>query len=300
MLPETDWLKDLWGLVVTIVDGPDLCSSLFLLLILFLVGGKVIEHTPHLVPWGKRLALAVFLLYVGLRLVTDAPGSADELAWFCLRGLLAAGFACAVCWIMLPVIAVLWTYTIGRLIRFLQNACEQANRTAAQRRADLEREEARLRAEVEWERIRPERERTRIEAERNAKAEADRKSADQRRREAIRLECELLYDRHAAPLHDAFPRQRFETYLTQALADSLSPELIEQRAEKLRHLIQDLVEQAAPRRQKFSDIQAISAHFEARRQELDTLPYDDEAKASLRAIINMQESTSIQELLKSP
>ncbi len=67
------------SLIGQIIEEGDLCSSLFLLLILFLVGGRVIEHTPHLIPWGKRAALIVFLLYVGLRLATDTPATVDKL-----------------------------------------------------------------------------------------------------------------------------------------------------------------------------------------------------------------------------
>ena len=127
------------------------------------------------------------------------------------------------------------------------------------------------------------------------------KQADaQRRRDDARLRCLMLYDQHSTALEGRFPRERLHEYFEQYMADSLEPEVVEERAQTLGSLIDECLAQEKPRqRNEFQSLAELAAFFQTQREETTQLPYDDEVKESLLTNINIQEEQTIRRFLSS-
>jgi hypothetical protein len=240
----------------------------------------------------------VFGVYVVYGIANDGIADAGMLIARILRGGVAAAISVGVAWLVLPAVAAVTSYGSGAASeRAARRQRRREAKDAARRQRELQAEERRRQQELAS--TAPAREQQRLAAETTARQEATRRADEQRRREAVRLECQLLYDRHAVTLRKLFPRERLEHHLTQWLGDNRPADLVEQHAEKLRELMQELVSQSAGPRAKFNNLHDIAEHFGARRAEVDLLPFDEETKSTLRCAINTQETAAMQEFFRT-
>jgi len=259
-------------------DGGTLCC---LIAILAFVGSKMTEGSEATRRWGWRLAAAAFVgyaIYAGYAQQID-----DVSGWLhaVLRGLLAAGLALGISWILFPMIAFPFrcVRALAQSMAFHWKATAYKRNTAHQ----VSHEEA-----------------LREQAERNEQAnrEASRRANDSRRREDARMRCFMLHDRHSAALADRFPRERLREYLDRYLADATSPEIVEERGRALIALIEEWVAQDEARKEMtFQSLEELAGFFQKQRDELARLSYDEEIRESLMTNINVQEEHAIRRFL---
>lgn len=281
---------------LNLIENGDICSSVFLLLVLAWIGAIVARSRPESAPWGRRCALGVLLTYVAFRICTFSPTAPDELLWILLRGMLAAAFAASLTWILLPVGMTMWSFTGRRLISLSRAASKTERQRLHDQQVAEQRRREQLARELELMRAAPERERHQREAEALAGVERERVESANRRREEAQLRCELIYERHARQLTGSFPRDRFEQFVERFMGEPVPPELVEQREQLLKEMIVDsLGTNPAP---KFSSMTELAAFFAARRKEIEELPHDEDAKDAYRIQLNKQEDEALRKLLK--
>lgn len=142
----------------------------------------------------------------------------------------------------------------------------------------------------------PEKSAEEIQRETEAREQIEQKhKTDQQQRDEARLHCLLLYDEHAHNLTNRFPRERLMEYFQQYLADSFSVELVEQRAERLKEMIESSLHSKGRNRQKFSSFIDITNYFQEQRKEIELLDYDDSVKQSFLTSLNLQEDRAVRE-----
>src|SRR5207249_3925444 len=98
---------------------------------------------------GLRLAAVAFVAFCIYGYLRLKPTDAQGLLWIAVRGLLAAGLALGVAWILLPIIAFASRSILGSLLEKASYVADAARRSAAERRAKEQEEERRRRADEE-------------------------------------------------------------------------------------------------------------------------------------------------------
>ena len=289
-----EFMNPSWFL--NIIEDGDFCSLLCLLLCLSVIGRRTIHSWPALATWSRRVGLATLFAYACFRGMTQCPTTPDQLLEILLRGLLGAAFATNLSWIVLPVCAEVWSITGGCLLTAARNASQ-----AAQKR-HLERKIAEQRRQIQQviprmpEQPTPDQIQEQDRANALARIESELAETASRVREEARLRCELLYERHARQLSGSFPRERFVQFVERYMGEGTSPDLVEQRELLLKEMILDSLGTAtAP---KFATMTELAAFFEARRQEIENLPHDEEIKDTYRTQLNRQEDEALRKFLR--
>jgi len=285
-----------------IVHSGSLCALFLPVLLAIFVGHQIVDRHPRARAVGHALAWCALVAIALAECVIVPITDGGTLLEIMVRSLLGAGLMLGGAWILLPAIlgvcdsidsAIHWF--IRRIIRPLVNAILWIPRWIwtwpARRRAAAQR--------LEFAKIaNQERERNRVRETREAEIGRQR-SVDQRRREFVRLQCQLLYDRHAKAISSVFPRKRFEAYIQTYFSDKDEASLIEERAELLKRMIEEFAASAPTAiRKSFGSLPELVAAFEARRAEVMAIPCDEEMKESLIAHLATQEDQALQEFLK--
>jgi hypothetical protein len=117
---------------------------------------------------------------------------------------------------------------------------------------------------------------------REAEERGKQDTEDQRRREAARASCELLYKLHAPEIQGRFPRAAFDEFVRTYMTDQHDPGLVEDRAEQLKGIIEQHRQRIEPPRKKLT-LGQLAEWFVREKQQIESLPLDDEDKASLLA-----------------
>lgn len=263
---------------LNMIEDGDLCSSLFLLLVLYWIGGHVVNSRPELARWGWRGAVGVLVTYVAFRVFTDAPTTSDEMLWILLRGLLAAAFMTALTWILLPVCIAMWSATGGRFLAAARDSSRAAQKRVHEQQVAEQRRQEQLARTREFERSAPERERQQREAEARARVERDAAETASQRRENARSRVELFFSVNAPEVRNRFTREMLDDYLKRYMGDEKQPEVVEERAEALIGIIrQHLDKVVSPiRRMSFDEILAVFENRKLKIQESSLDPRDKE------------------------
>lgn len=123
------------------------------------------------------------------------------------------------------------------------------------------------------------------EINRKRRSEAQAKQRDEQRlREEARLECELLYARHASEIGGRFPRTDFEQFIAKYMRDDLTPADVQQRGRQLQMIIQQHVEKIAPP-PKFQSLEDLAGWFAEQRRQLEAVA-DDRMRQALLVQLN--------------
>ena len=267
----------------------DFCTLLLPTCVMVYVGQLCVKNSPQAETWGKRIASFAFLLILGMELLEGGFSDPMTIAGTTFSALMFAGMVLGLSWTLLPLPLYLFQKTIGGGF----DCFTQWQRKRKQQR-DVKREEKeRLKQErikdEEWKRNAPERERQQQEREQIASNKAN----DQRRREEVRLRCQLLYDQHALELRESFPLQRLESYFSQYLSDQHSAEMVEQRGVLLQEMIGQSLGTDLSGQSEFNSIQEIAIYFREQRTEVESLEYDIITRQAIQAAISTQEDELI-------
>lgn len=307
-----------------------LCPLITLIGILFLVGKKMVQEKPALHRAGLCVAAIFFVATWLLQLVdpratvgrdhifsrhtdtddfgglvkppahswdgnavpwrADAPGAV--MAAFTALGV--GGVALGAAWIVLSMLAFMWSVTFGALLQKSQDACRTLHAKGQEWRSARAQEAERRRAQREYERMAPQRERERREAE-----EKERQTAEaQRRRQQARVGCELLYELYGADVGTRFPREAFEGFLEKHLSDAHAPEYVEEQGRKLQEVILKHGEKCGSAGK--DDIMAVTEEHERRRKKIEASDIDGEVKKTILLLLNEQFFDRIQRFAEVP
>lgn len=258
-------------IVLRMVDAGDFCSLVLLIVILNAVGAKMAGSRPDLRAWSIRVCAGAFVAYCIYGYLRLHPETADDWIGITLRGLLAAGLVHGVVSIGFAVCGFLAQHLVAPLVAKLRlRASETRSCRTDQRRSDT----AQL-SPVQQEAVRRERER----AEARAIAEQQQKAADDLRRQAARLHCELLWAAYAPAIQSQFSRDDLRGFFDRYMTDTQTVEFVEQSAAALKTTFETLYRNADPSRQ-FGSIQEVIERFAEAERSLAAEPFDDSRMAT--------------------
>ena len=123
------------------------------------------------------------------------------------------------------------------------------------------------------------------------------RAEEQRRREDVRLSCQLMYDQYAALLNKVFPPERLDAYFRQYLSDSHRAAMVEKRGVLLKEMIVQLIEPKEEKQLGFQSLQEISLYFQEKRLEFHQLNYDAATLQTLLSSLSLQEEATIRSFI---
>jgi len=223
---------------------------------------------------ARRLAGATIVLYAALGIHAWGLSSARDLLVILIRALLAAGVVFGTSTIILAVVH----QVVGDPLTAIASKYRQW--TAEYRRRSAEGHAPHQTAETE----------------RHEPEERERQQAgDLAKCEDHRLECELLYSRHAAQLQGVLPPERFGALLDSYLSGQNDPQLVRKRTSMIKQMLTDQVSAVkTPDRARFESLQELAEHFATLRREAQQLPYDEDTRDSVLTALNKQEDAAIE------
>ena len=201
-----DILHALPSLLQAVVEGPDLCSSVCLLAILYFLANGMAAAQPAVVVPAIRIGIGATVTYIALVFWRSPPSQSFELLVAILRGLITGGLFCTGSCIVIPIIGFAWSHTFGGVFRWLRrmiSGCQRWVRDVCRQQTalfnDFRRRERQQPITTE-ERERREREAA-LHRERTARAAAEqtertrleeqKRLTDHKRREDARLRVYL-------------------------------------------------------------------------------------------------------------
>ncbi len=290
--------------MITLFLEPQLdLPTIAIALLLIRIGEVAVHNRGDLDRLSHQLSWAHGGLTGVLLVIRTEPASAADLLWILLRSVLASRICLGAWAIVLFLGSELWSATIGRVFEAIRDAklkstlrrLQEGNARMSQILAEQERRQQRETA-LEWQRTAPERERQRLEAEARTRSERGAAEQAERRREEARLRSELLYQQHARQLGASFPRKRLDQFIERYLGDDATPDEVEQRERMLKQMMLDSLGTSTP--VKFTAMSELAAYYQARREEIDRLPHDEEVKDTYRIQLNKQEDEALRRMLK--
>jgi hypothetical protein len=249
-------------------------SLVFLAVVLGFLGegvvrltGRMRERKQSVRAWAAGLGIASGLIAC-LGTISGAKAKdADDLLSGIFTGGAVGVFACMAWYFAVAVLTFGYQHFFAPPFRLLGRI-----RSRASERRERRREERRhLRQQRDYERGAPQRQRL----------AADQATA-QRRRENARASCELLYKLCAPEIRDRFPRPAFDEFVRTYMTDQHDPGLVEERAEQLKGIIEQHRQRIDPPRKKLT-LGQLAEWFVREKQQIESLPLDEEDKASLLA-----------------
>ena len=135
--------------VLELINNPDPCSTVLLIVLLTGIGSKMIESCPDLRAWGYRVAAVALVVYGVYGVMTFHPTTADQLVGIVLRGLIAFGVVLGLFWIVFAIQGFIYQHTFKRLRDTMHESAERRAREREEEKRRLERLEADRRAEDE-------------------------------------------------------------------------------------------------------------------------------------------------------
>ncbi|MCA9076494.1 MAG: hypothetical protein KDA93_15825 [Planctomycetaceae bacterium] len=278
----------------------DFCGTLLPLLLLAIVGQQTIKGHPRLERLSFLLGWVALLLFLGAGLLIRPQPDGSDLLIVLISGLVFAGFLVTVCWLVLPLLAIIIEVTLIEPWRSFRRLLHQAKFAWQRHRSDrrLRRQQERLQRQEE--RTRPQRERQARLERQVQETQAQRQQRDQTVRDQLRYRLQLTYDQHRTELADKLPSDQFATYFENFLTNRLSPDEYARRANQLEQMLVDqLGSPARRRRPKFESIDQVIAHFEAEKERIRQIPtLDEDSRETLLIVIDDAQDLAIQELLR--
>jgi len=275
-----------------LVREPDPCPAVVLAVLLYFLGGLMVQGRPRVYAWGARLAALVFLAYAAYSIASFSPATAGDYLLIALRALLASALALGCGWMLLSLVVFVYDHSLGPLLWHVRIFRERTRIRAAQRRLEREEAEAYWREQQAYEREAPQRARQQQEAQRRANEEA----AAQKRRDDARSQCVLLYSLYAPEIGKRMPQSVLDNFIGAYLGDNRSPEEVEQRARLLQETIHQHRERVEPP-PKFKTLEDIVRWFEEQKRQINALP-DDRLRQTLLARLKARYTELTTQLLE--
>lgn len=265
--------------LLSLLEEADFCLLSFLVGSLLMVSMVMIGRQPALKEWGQYFAAAVFLFY-GVRGIFQF-GLSDALSLIALlsRSLLAAGFGLGVAWIALSVITCL--IQTGQTLRAWKRKC-----ASPQAQPQLTGAEVPVAQPVD------------VGSSSKVADDARRLQAEQRRRDQIRADCNLLYQKHALDIEERFPKTEFDAFMSTYMSDAETPTVIRKRAKQLAELIESHCEKTQPT-ESFSDLETLAHWFNEQKSLIESMQLDDSHKHDFLVSLNERHAELTSRLLEN-
>jgi len=254
------------GILDTFLSA-DVTTQVIIVVALLWVGQKATQHSPRLRKAGQQVASAVFVGDVLWSVGRNGMELSDDPLTVLLHAGIVALFALLVSWAVLPVAASIADLGVASPARHFRRALARWQ-SGRQRRKERR---AQQQSEAEWQRRQPERElaaRQQQEEERNHQIES-------RRREQLRFDVRLFYDRYRSELQAVFPQDTFDSYFASFLTDSTPLDVFEQRAEQLKDMIRDRLQLGVQEQRRFENPEEVIQYFAEQQRRLTALVTDD-------------------------
>ena len=254
------------------------------------IGQFCVKSSSTADTWGKRIASVIFLFLLGSELLTGEFSDPMSIAGMAVSTLLKAGMVLGLSWMILPVPLFLYEQTVWEGWGYLDRKRQEYQRQEKQQQEEQERLEQQRLRDDEWKQNAPIRERQQQEKEQRRLKQIK----EQHLREEVRLRCQLLYDYHAHEVQEKLSPERLEDYFCQYLSDDYPAEMVEQRGELLKEMIEQSLEPDTSDQLEFNSIQEIAFYFKKQREEIEQLEYDDITRQTIQAALSTHEDSLIQ------
>jgi hypothetical protein len=260
--------------------------------LLYVMGCLAAQGNERALRWSLRAGGAALLAHAGLMWIDDPPTDAHDVVRILFRGLVTAALMTASGWTLFAFGLFIYERLAAEPWERMRQWIERRRQAGLAAEQSLLAERARLVAEEQRQCAAPERDRERQRTEERAL----QAQADQRRREAARLDCELHYAFHASEIARRFSATDFERFVRQYLSDAFPAAEVERRAGQLRETIARHVEQLQPR-PKVRNLLELSAWHAARQTEAQGVA-DERLRRVLLAQLNERYSEMATALLE--
>lgn len=120
-------------------------------------------------------------------------------------------------------------------------------------------------------------------------------SETQKRRDNARFACQMIYDRHRTTLASKFMPQQLQDYFAEFLTDDHDVRQVEDRAQRLKELLLELIEDSGGNR-KFKSLADVCEFYRQEREAIDALDLPEDIKDSLRADLAREEARAMREV----
>lgn len=260
-------------------------------LILYHLGKAITQRDVKMHLWGFRVGVLAFVAWYLREFLVHGVQGSEQFLCTGLRGLLVMLYATSTAWIAIAIASGLVNEVFGGLRTRLVGLADGlfgSLRHKKQRTQYVPPPPPDPVAE------RRERERQAEQLEHQEKM-----NAAKRQRANIRYDLELLYDRYRAELADKISSDRFEAYFKTHLTENLSPEVYEQRAEKLKSMIRDRLNiRSKPSKPEFESLDEVIEHYRDRKQRLAYLGLDEDELETLRLTLDDMQDRDLREFLE--
>jgi len=118
---------------------------------------------------------------------------------------------------------------------------------------------------------------------------------NQKRREDAKFACRMIYDRHRTTLTNKFTPEQLQDYFAEFLTDEHDVRQVEDRAERLKELLLELIDGDGGNR-RFKSLADVCEFYRQERAAIDTLDLPDDVKDSLRADLAREEARTMREV----
>jgi len=259
------------------------------------VGLAASVHHPKIFQMGKWLGGLSFLAYVAAGIAFDGYDPLDHLYIYAAEG--GALSAIVIGASRLTASVALWTWNIIMVVpRSISAKIATSRRHAAEK---VRREQEAFDRAREYQReqqVREQRQRLAEEQERQRQEAARQFAIDERRRMDARAECELCYSRHLKEIAKRFPKPLFDAFMRSYMNSDQPVEAVERRAKELQRIVQFHRDAAKPPK-KFYTMRELTTWFMQEKEQLDSLPIDDELREEQLIALNVRYSELAQTML---
>lgn len=283
------------GQLLALFDHGELFCLLIGGMILLIVAKRVVGDRPRVRIWGLRVGVLSFVAWYVRDIRSHGLWGAEQVVVTGLRGLLVLLYVTCTSWLLISIAACVMNDVIGashaRLHARWRHLINWLNRAFSKRLANpisgSERPESDPKDRLDRE-------------EAASKVAEARKLAKQQqlRRDELRYELQLLYDRHRVELSESIPKERFDAYFEAHLTDTLEPDVYATRAEQLKEVIRERAGVLKRTKQPvFESIEDVIEHYRAKKQRLRLLDLDDDTLETLEVTLDDIQDREVRKLL---
>ncbi|MBI1312133.1 hypothetical protein GC176_12650 [bacterium] len=261
------------------------------LLVELLVAGALGHGLCHVTQRMKRLQPCLFRAsawlggITGLLIAFSPSVSGDfTLAGVALTGLFTGALATCGWYLAVAVLAFVWQHVVTTPFRWLG----RLNAARVRRRNQCNTSRAAVWNENQ--------QADHLREQEQAKRDSERRQRDeQKRRDDSRFDCQMHYDRLAASLRDQFSPARLQEYFDRYMSDGSSADEVEDRAAKLRDMLDELSGGGTDRSRNGATLESVRQEFQTRRQEIQSAGFDEKTEASMLSSLAREEERAIRE-----
>lgn len=261
-------------------------------LLLIFVGSKASMHFPQVDSWALKLGLLAFIAWWIRDLILYGIWGAEQFAGTTLRAILVMMYAVAITQLLGSVVSAGWSLIVTRYIRSFVDGVRRWLRPS--KKPLVTRSKFRPPRTISFE---PESKPTEPTPE--MVADQKRREEEHHKREALRYEFELFFDKHRANLPSHFSEEKVQRYFQTFIRSDLSVDVYEARIRQLMAMIDSQVD---PRHKKtrpdFSSVEEVVVYYNEQRQKLQLLSLDPDLLETLECEILDAQDISLRSLLQ--